>query len=212
MRAYQTSLLDPSQVAIALIDHQPQMFFGVESESRGAVLNAAAALAKTAQIFQIPVILSTVEAHKLSGPLVSQVQSVFPGLRPIDRTTLNAWEDPSFHAAVEKTGRRKLILAGLLTEVCVTMPALSAMEDGYEVYVVTDASAGSSEQAHRMAVKRMTQAGAKPITWLSALLELQRDWANKDTYAAVVSILKEHGGAYGLGLEYANALIPQSNR
>lgn len=211
MRAYQKSLLDPSQVAVLLIDHEPQMFFGVESDCRNAVLNAVTGLAKTAKAFGIPIVLSTVEANKFSGPLVSKVQGVYPDLVPIDRTTLNAWEDPNFQKAVKNTGRKKLVLAGLWTEVCVALPTLAAMEDGYEVYVVADASAGSSKQAHEMALQRVIQAGAKPVTWQATLLELQRDWANKDTYQAVTAILKEHGGAYGLGLEYANALIPQSN-
>lgn len=211
MRAYQKSLLDPSQVAILLIDHEPQMFFGVESDCRNAVLNAVTGLAKTAQAFGIPIILSTVEAAKFSGPLVSKVQSVFPDITPIDRTTLNAWEDANFQKAVQSTGKKKLLLAGLWTEVCVALPTLSAIEDGFEVYVVADASAGSSKQAHQMALQRVIQAGAKPVTWQAALLEMQRDWANKDTYQAVTAVVKEHGGAYGLGLEYANALIPQSN-
>ena len=211
MRAYQNSLLDPTQVVIALIDHEPQMFFGVESDCRNSVLNAVVGLAETAKAFNVPVILSTVEANTFSGPLVSKVQNVFPDIVPIDRTTLNAWEDTNFKKAVKKTGRKKLLLAGLWTEVCVMFPALSAIEDGYEVYVVADASAGSSKQAHQIALQRLVQAGAIPITWQATLLELQRDWANKDTYQAVTTVIKQYGGAYGLGMEYANALIPQSN-
>jgi len=211
MRAYQKSLLDPSQVVIALIDHEPQMYFGVEGDCRNAILNAATGLAKTAQAFNIPIILSTVEANTFSGPLVNKVQSVYPDIMPIDRTTLNAWEDKNFKAAVQATKRKKLLLAGLWTEVCVTLPALSAMEDGYEIYAVADASAGSSKQAHQMAMQRMIQAGAKPVTWQAALLEMQRDWANKDTYQVVTDIIREHGGAYGLGLEYAGTFIPQNN-
>jgi nicotinamidase-related amidase len=197
-------------VAILLIDHEPQMFFGVESDCRTSVLNAVTALAKTASVFQIPIILSTVEARQFSGPLVSMVQTVHPDITPIDRTSLNAWEDVNFKRAVQQTGRRKLIMAGLWTEVCVTLPALSAIEDGYDVYVVADASAGSSKQAHQMAIQRMIQAGAKPVTWQAVVWELQRDWANKDTYQAVTALLQQHGGAYGLGLEYANAMVPKS--
>ena len=211
MRSYQKSLLDPSQVVIALIDHEPQMYFGVESDCRNAVLNAVIGLAKTAKAFNIPIILSTVEANTFSGPLVNKVQSVFPDIIPIDRTTLNAWEDKKFKTAVQATGRKKLLLAGLWTEVCVTLPALSAMEDGYEIYAVADASAGSSKQAHQMAMQRLIQAGAKPMTWQATLLEMQRDWANKDTYQVVTDIIREHGGAYGLGLEYASTFIPQNN-
>jgi len=211
MRAYQKSLIDPSQVVFALIDHEPQMFFGVEGDCRNAVLNAVTGLAKTAKVFNIPIILSTVEAYTFSGPLVSKVQNIYPDILPIDRTTLNAWEDKNFNTAVNSTGRKKILLAGLWTEVCVTFPALSAIEDGYEVYFVADASAGSSKQAHQMAIQRMIQAGAKPVTWQAVLLELQRDWANKDTYQDVTDIIREHCGVYGLGMEYASTFIPQSN-
>jgi nicotinamidase-related amidase len=211
MKAYAKSLMDPTQVAILLIDHEPQMFFGVESASRTAVLNAVTGLAKTAKIFNIPIILSTVEAKQFSGPLVSMVQSVFPDVIPIDRTSLNAWEDNNFKKAVQQTGRKKLIIAGLWTEVCVALPTLSAIEDGYEIYVVADASAGSTKEAHQMAMQRVIQAGAKPVTWQAAALELQRDWANKETYQAITQMLQQHGGAYGLGLEYANAMVPKSS-
>lgn len=212
MRNYQKSLLDPSEVAILLIDHEPQMFFGVESDCRSSVLNAVTGLAKTAQIFNIPIILSTVEAKTFSGPLVSKVQSVYPDITPIDRTTLNAWEDTNFQNAVKATKKKKLIIAGLWTEVCVALPTLAAIEDGYEIYVVADASAGSSKQAHQMALQRVIQAGAKPVTWQASLLEMQRDWANKDTYQAVMTVIQEHGGAYGLGVEYVNAMIPKPTK
>jgi nicotinamidase-related amidase len=211
MKGYSKSLLDPAQVAILLIDHEPQMFFGVESASRTAVLNAVTGLAKTAKIFNIPIILSTVEAKQFSGPLVSKVQSVFPDVIPIDRTSLNAWEDTNFKKAVQQTGRKKLIIAGLWTEVCVALPTLSAIEDGYEIYVVADASAGSTKEAHQMAMQRVIQAGAKPVTWQAVALELQRDWANKETYQAITQMLQQHGGAYGLGLEYANAMVPKTS-
>ncbi|MDR1204805.1 MAG: isochorismatase family protein [Peptococcaceae bacterium] len=210
MRNYSKELLDPTQVAICIIDEQPQMFFGVESASRLSVMNAVTGLAKTASIFQIPVILSTVEAQTFSGPLYNQVQLVFPKQQPIDRTTLNAWEDKNFKTAVSATGKKKLLFAGLWTEVCVTLPTLCALSDGFEVYIVTDASAGASKEAHQMSIVRMTQAGAKPVTWQAALLEMQRDWANKTTYQAVMQVITEHGGAYGLGVEYANAMVPQS--
>ncbi|HWS29587.1 MAG TPA: hydrolase [Clostridia bacterium] len=212
MRAYQNALLDPSQVVVCLIDHEPKMFFGVESASRNCVLNVVTGLAKTAKAFGIPIVLSTVEAQKFSGPLVSKVQSVFPDITPIHRTTFNAWENGNFRRAVEQTARKKLLLAGLWTEVCVTLPALSALIDGYEIYVVADACAGSSCEAHDMAMQRMIQAGAKSVTWQAALLEMQRDWANKDTYQAVTAVVKEHGGAYGLGLEYAETLVPASQQ
>ncbi|MDR1565026.1 MAG: hydrolase [Oscillospiraceae bacterium] len=211
-RQYQNELLDPSQVVVCIIDEQPQMFFGAQSNDRESVMNAAVALAKAAKVFNIPVILSTVAAQTFSGPLYSKLQEVFPDQKPIDRTSLNAWEDKNFRDAVTATGRKKILIAGLWTEVCVTLPALSALADGYDVYAVTDASAGSSIQAHEMAVLRMTQAGVKPITWQAALLEMQRDWANKDTYKPVTQVVTEHGGAYGVGLEYAESMVPANQQ
>lgn len=211
MREYPNVLLDPSQVAICLIDHEPQMFFGVEGANRDAVLNGVVGLAKTATVFDIPIILSTVEANTFSGPLVSKVQQVHPTLTPIDRTTLNAWEAQNFKSAVEATGKKTLILAGLWTEVCVTLPALCAIADGYTVYFAADACAGSSKQAHEMAIQRMVAAGAIPITWQAALLEMQRDWADKTTYQPVMDIITANGGTYGLGVEYANAMIPKQS-
>ncbi len=208
MRNYPNSLIDPSQVVICLIDHEPQMLFGVEGACRLAVINGVVGLTKTAQAFGIPIVFSTVEAAAFSGPLLSKVQAVYPDLAPIDRTTLNAWEDQNFKNAVHQTGRRKLLLAGLWTEVCVALPVLAAIEDGYEVYVAADACAGSSRQAHEIAMQRMIQAGAKPVTWQAALLEMQRDWANKDTYNAVTQIVKDHGATYGVGLDYAAAMVP----
>jgi nicotinamidase-related amidase len=212
MRAYQNALLDPSQVAVCLIDHEPQMFFGVESAPRAVVLNAVTGLARTAQAFNIPIILSRVEANKFSGPLVKSVQAVFPGIRPINRTTLNAWEDQAFRRAVIETGREKLLIAGLWTEVCVTLPALTAMDDGYDVFIVADACAGSSYEAHNMAMQRMIQAGAVPVTWQAALLEMQRDWNNTETYQAVTNVVRDCGGAYGLGLEYAQTMVPAAQQ
>lgn len=207
MRAHPQSLLDPSQVAICLIDFEGQMFFGVEGANRTAILNNVQGLAKTARVFNIPLILSTVEANQFSGPMISSVKSLYPDITPIDRTTLNAWEDQNFQKAVRTSGKKKILLAGLWTEVCVTLPALSMLEDGYETFVVADACAGSSCQAHDMAIQRMVQAGVKPLTWQAALLEMQRDWANKETYQPVMDIVTQNGGVYGLGIEYANAMI-----
>lgn len=209
MRAYQNVLLDPSQAVICLIDHEPQMFFAVESSQRSGVMNAVTGLAKTAKIFGIPLILTTVEAFTFSGPLFAKVQSVFPDVVPIDRTTLNAWEDKKVKSAIEKTGRKKLLLAGLWTEVCVTLPALSATEDGYDVCVVADASAGSSREAHNMALQRMINAGVTPLTWQAAMLEMQRDWADKATYQQVLDVVTEHGGVYGIGVDYVNTMVPK---
>ncbi|GHA17870.1 hydrolase [Streptomyces purpurascens] len=200
-------LLTPDNCAVLFVDHQPQMFFGTGSGDRTAIINATVGLARAARTFDVPVVLSTVAAESFSGPLLPQLADVFPERKPVDRTSMNAWEDRDFVEAVKATGRRKLVIAGLWTEVCVVLPALSALAQGYEVYVVTDASGGVSPQAHEHAVQRMVQAGAVPVTWVQVLLELQRDWARTETYAAVTDVVKEYGGAYGLGIVYAQAVI-----
>ncbi|MGW3496563.1 hydrolase [Streptomyces sp. NPDC001020] len=200
-------LITPDNCAVLFVDHQPQMFFGTGSSDRTAIINSTVGLAKAAKVFDVPVVLSTVAAESFSGPIMPQLPAVFPGHEIIDRTSMNAWEDSAFVEAVKATGRKKLVIAGLWTEVCVVLPTLSALAQGYEVYVVTDASGGVSPQAHEHAVQRMIQAGAVPVTWVQVLLELQRDWARTETYAAVTDVVKEHGGTYGLGLVYAQAVI-----
>ncbi|MFF4568434.1 hydrolase [Streptomyces sp. NPDC001410] len=200
-------LLTPDNCAVLFVDHQPQMFFGTGSGDRTAIINATVGLAKAAKVFDVPVVLSTVAAESFSGPLMPQLADVFPDQKIVDRTTMNAWEDAAFVEAVKATGRRRIVMAGLWTEVCVVLPALSALAQGYEVYVVTDACGGVSPQAHEHAVQRMIQAGAVPVTWVQVLLELQRDWARTETYVPVTEVVKQHGGAYGLGLMYAQAVI-----
>ncbi|MFJ6838668.1 hydrolase [Streptomyces sp. NPDC091209] len=200
-------LLTPDNCAVLFVDHQPQMFFAAGSGDRTAIINSTVGLAKSAKVFDVPVVLSTVAAESFSGPILPQLAAVFPEKKIIDRSTMNAWEDIAFVEAVKATGREKLVIAGLWTEVCVVLPVLSAMAQGYEVYVVTDASGGVSPQAHEHAVQRMAHSGAVPVTWVQVLLELQRDWARTETYAAVGDVVKEHGGAYGLGLVYAQAVI-----
>ena len=207
MRNYSNSLLDPDESVILIIDEQPAMFFAAEGKNRENVMNNVVGLAKTARSFNVPCILSTVESKKFSGELYSKVKSLYPKVNPIDRTSINAWEDNNFKRAVSETGKKKLIIAGLWTEVCVTFPALSALEDGYQVYIVTDACAGVSKEAHDMAVIRMAQAGAVPVTWMQVLLEFQKDWSNQETYTKVMSIAKENGGVYGLMVEYAESML-----
>lgn len=202
MREYSQCLLDPDKCAVLIVDHQPHMYFGAESAPRGMIMNSVLGLAKTAAAFGAPCLLTTVEADVFSGRMYSKLQSVFPQATPIDRTTINCWEDVNLRAAVEATGRKSVILAGLWTEACVTFPALSMKNDGYKVYVVTDACAGASKAAHETALARMTQAGVVPLTWQQILLEFQRDWNNAETYNAVMSIIKAHGGAYGLSVEF----------
>ncbi|MDR3216427.1 MAG: hydrolase [Clostridiaceae bacterium] len=208
MRNYKKVLLDPEDCVLMLVDHQAQMYFGIEAKTRGAVMNAAQGLARTAAIFKVPVVMTTVTASTFAGPMYEEILNVFPGHTPIDRTTLNAWEDVRVKKAVASTGRKNIIIAGLWTEVCVTFPALSALSDGYDVFVVSDACAGSSKEAHDMAMQRIIQAGATPITWQALLLEFQRDWANKETYSPVTALIEECGGAYGLGLKYVQQMMP----
>ncbi|MDR2046596.1 MAG: hydrolase [Clostridiales bacterium] len=203
MRNYKNVLLDPADCVLLVIDHQPQMYFGAEGKLRAQIMNAVKGLTKAAAIFQIPVVMTTVTANTFAGVMYDGVTNVFPGHQPIDRTSLNAWEDPRVRKAVADTKRKKIILAGMWTEVCVAFPALSAMEDGYDVYFVADACAGSSKEAHDTAVLRMVQKGASPLTWQAALLEFQRDWGDKITYAPVTALIKECGGVYGQGLAYA---------
>lgn len=200
-------LLNPKNCVLALIDHQPQMFFGVASTDRELILNNVVGLAKAAKIFHVPTILTTVAAKSFSGPLIPQLQAVLPEQKPIDRTSMNSWEDKNFVTAVEKTGRKKLVIAALWTEVCLVFPALSALQAGYEVYAVTDASGATTLEAHNMAIQRMVHAGVIPITWVQFLCELQRDWSRQETYAQVTDLAKEHGGAYGIGITYAQAML-----
>ncbi|MFF3465689.1 hydrolase [Streptomyces sp. NPDC001984] len=200
-------LLTPDNSVMLFVDHQPQMFFGTGSGDRTSIINATVGLGKAAKVFNVPTVLTTVAAESFSGPLLPQLADVFPGQEIIDRTTMNAWEDGNVVEAVKATGRRKLIISGLWTEVCLVLPTLSALSQGYEVYVVTDASGGVSPQAHEHAIERMVKAGAVPVTWIQVLLELQRDWARQETYVPVTELVKEHGGAYGLGLVYAQSVL-----
>jgi nicotinamidase-related amidase len=155
----------------------------------------------------VPVVLSTVETKNFSGNMWPQIQAIYPDQTPIERSSMNAWDDTNFVAAIEKSGKKKILLAGLWTETCVTLPAIQAMHDGYEIYVVEDCCGDVSQLSHKNAMKRMIQAGAKPVTALMVMLEWQRDWAAKDTYDAVMDIVKTHCGAYGVGVEYAYTMV-----
>lgn len=207
MNKSQLELLTPDNCTVILIDHQPQMFFGVESASRQTIINNVVGLAKAAKIFKVPTILTTVAAKSFSGPLIPELQAVFPSQIPIDRTSMNSWEDKNVVAAVEKIGRKKLVIAALWTEVCLAFPAISAIQAGYEVYAVVDASGATTVEAHNTAIARMQQCGVIPVTWIQVLCELQRDWARQETYNAVMQLAKEHAGAYGLGVFYAQSMI-----
>ncbi|MGY0056335.1 hydrolase [Streptomyces sp. LZ34] len=200
-------LLTPDNAVVLFVDHQPQMFFGTGSGDRTAIINATVGLAKAAKVFDAPAVLTTVAAESFSGPILPQLAEVFPDAKIIDRTSMNAWEDPALVETVKATGRTKVVIAGLWTEVCLVLPVLSMIAQGYEVYVVSDASGGVTPQAHEHALQRMIQAGAVPVTWVQVLLELQRDWARTETYGPVTEVVKEHAGAYGLGVFYAQSMI-----
>ena len=202
-----TELLNPQNSAIIFIDHQPQMTFGVANIDRQTLFNNVLLLAKAARIFKVPTILTTVETKSFSGHMWPQLLDVFPDQTPIERTSMNSWEDEKFVAAVQATGKKKLVMAALWTEVCLAFPALEAIKAGYEVYAVEDASGGTSAVAHNAAMRRVEQAGAVPVTSLQVLLEFQRDWAHKETYNEVIEVVKEHCGAYGQGVEYAYTMV-----
>jgi len=203
------SLLAPDNCVFTLIDHQPQMLFGVASMDRQTIINNTVGLAKAAKVFKVPMVLSTVETKQFSGYLWPQLAAVYPEQKPVERTSMNAWEDKNYVAAIQATGRKKIVMAGLWTEVCVTFPTVQAIEAGYEVYVVADCCGDITQMAHDMAMQRIIQAGGVPMTWIQTMLELQRDWSRVGTYDQVMNIVKEHGGAYGVGVEYAYTMVHQ---
>jgi nicotinamidase-related amidase len=200
-------LLTPDNCVVAIIDLQPQMLFGVANFDRQAIINNNVALLKAAKVFEVPVVLSTVETKSFSGNMWPQIQAIFPNQTPIERSSMNSWDDANFVAAIERSGKKKIVLSGLWTETCVALPTVQAIHDGYEIYVVEDCCGDVSQLSHDNAMKRVIQAGAKPVTALSVMLEWQRDWALKDTYDAIMDIVKNHCGAYGVGVEYAYTMV-----
>lgn len=200
-------LLNPTNCTLLLIDYQPEMVFAVASIDGATLINNAVGLAKAAKLFNVPTIMTTIAAKSFSGPVLEQLQQVIPQKPYIDRTTMNCWEDTRIVDAVRKTGRSKIVLAGLWTEVCIALPALLAIEQKYEVYIVVDACGGTSSVAHTMAIERIIQAGGSPITWMQFMLELQRDWARQETYNPVIKIAIDHGGSYGVGIQFAHEFI-----
>ncbi|MEX3933998.1 hydrolase [Paraburkholderia phymatum] len=201
-------VLTPSNCQIIFIDQQPQMAFGVQSIDRQVLKNNVVALAKAAKVFNIPTTITTVESESFSGYTYPELLDVFPDHPLLERTSMNSWDDQKVRDALAKNGRKKVVVSGLWTEVCNNTFALCAMgEGGYEIYMVEDASGGTSKAAHDFAMQRMIQAGVVPVTWQQVLLEWQRDWAHKDTYDAVMAIVKEHSGAYGMGVDYAYTMV-----
>lgn len=202
------ALLTPKNAALILIDHQPYQFANLHSHEPTMVVNNVIGLAKAAKAFGVPTILTTVVEER-GGVIIKGLQEVFPEQKPIDRTFINTWEDNRVVDAVKKTGRRKLIMAALWTEICLAMPAIQAAGEGYEVYAVTDASGGVSREAHDMAVQRMIVAGVVPITWMAVIAELQRDWARQETVPALGEVLSQHGGGSGVALAWELQLLGQ---
>jgi nicotinamidase-related amidase len=201
------TLLDPNNHALVMIDHQSQMAFATKSIDAVMLRNNAALVAHSARIFNVPTILTTVAEKTFSGPMFDEIKAAHPKSNVIDRTTMNTWEDPRVIQQFNKTGKSKVVFAGLWTSVCIVGPALSALDQGFEIYVISDACGDVSVEAHERAMERMVQAGARPMTSLQYLLELQRDWARGETYEAVTGIAGTLGGAYGLGIIYAKAMF-----
>jgi nicotinamidase-related amidase len=200
-------LLTPGDCALLIVDYQAGLGFGVESIGRQALLNNAVALVKTAVAFGVPIVASTSASRVYSGPMFPAVQAAAPAVKPIERRSMNVWEDDAARTAVLATGRKRLVVAGLLTEACVSFPVLSALAAGFEVFVVADACGGSSPQGHDLALRRMVAAGAQLTSWIQVLLEFQRDWTRHETYDAARAIVVENGGGYGMGLAYAHDMI-----
>jgi nicotinamidase-related amidase len=203
--------LTPEESVLLLIDHQPFQLANVNSHEPTMVINNTVGLAKTAKAFDVPVILTTVLEAR-GGKIFQGIQDVFPDNRPIDRTLINTWQDANVVAAVKATQRKKLVIASLWTEMCLAMPAIQAQGEGYDVYVVTDASGGVSPESHDMAVRRMVQAGIVPITWMGLTGEWQRDWAREKTLPELIKVFLEHGGGSGVAYLWEQQLLAESKQ
>ncbi|MBN8914192.1 MULTISPECIES: hydrolase [Xanthobacter] len=203
-------LLSPKDHTLIMIDFQSQMSFATKSIDAVNLRNNAALVARAAAGFGVSTILTTVAEKSFSGPMFSEITDAFPGEKLLDRTSMNTWEDEAVIARVNEIGKGRIVLSGLWTGVCIVGPALSAIEQGFEVYVIADACGDVSDEAHERAMQRMIQAGARPMTSLQYLLELQRDWARTATYDMTTGIAKTYGGAYGLGIIYAKTMFGAS--
>lgn len=202
-------LLNPTNHALVLIDHESQMAFATKSIDIDQLRNNTAIVTGASRIFNVPTVVTTVAEKSFSGPVFREIEEFYPKATSgyIDRTTMNTWEDVNAYKAITGKNKKKIVFAGLWTSVCIVGPALSAKAEGYDVYVITDASGDISKEAHEMAVQRMVQLGIKPITSTQYLLELQRDWARSETYKAVTDLVKKYGGAYGVGIQYAHEML-----
>lgn len=201
------TLLNGADHALVMIDFQSQMAFATKSIDATTLRNNAALISKAANVFKVPTILTTVAEKSFSGPMFKEITDAFKGQKMLDRTSMNTWEDNAVIDEVNRIGKNRLVFAGLWTSVCIVGPTLSALEQGFEVYVIADACGDISDEAHERAMQRMIQAGVRPMTSLQYLLELQRDWARTDTYEATTNVAKENGGSYGLGVTYAKTMF-----
>jgi nicotinamidase-related amidase len=200
-------LLTPTDHTLVMIDFQSQMAFATHSIEAVTLRNNAALVAHAAAGFGASTILTTVAEKSFSGPMFDEIKAAFPGQAMLDRTSMNTWEDAAVIRRVNEIGKSRIVLCGLWTGVCIVGPALSALDQGFEVYVIADACGDVSAEAHDRAMDRMVQAGAQPMTSLQYLLELQRDWARTDSYEMTTGIAKKFGGAYGLGIIYAQSMF-----
>ncbi|MBY0507635.1 MAG: hydrolase [Bryobacteraceae bacterium] len=195
-------MISPENAALVLIDFQPAMYQGVESHERLSLMHNVQALAKAAKLFHLPILISTVAKDSFAGPFMPEVTDLFPGVKVVDRTSINSWLDAEFQKALRALGRKKIVLAGLWTEACVMFPSLDLMREGYEVYIPSDACGDVSVEAHERAMQRLMQAGAVPMSSLQVVFELQQDWARGSTYDGVMDILKAHT-PYGIQVRFS---------
>lgn len=202
-------LLTPTNHTLILIDHESQMGFAVKSIGIEELRHNTGLVSGGSKIFNVPTIVTTVAEKSFSGPVFPELAEFYPSstTKYIDRTTMNAWEDAAAYKAIVSKGKKRLVVAGLWTSVCIVGPVLSAINDGYDVFVITDASGDVSREAHEMAIQRMIKAGATPLTSTQYVLELQRDWARSETYGPVTALFKKYGGAYGIGIQYAHDML-----
>jgi nicotinamidase-related amidase len=202
-------LLNPQNHCLVLVDFEGQMAFATKSIPLDQLRSNTAIIAGSSKIFNIPTVVTTVAEKSFSGPVFPELEEFYPKATSgyIDRSTMNTWEDVNSYKAITGKAKKKIVFAGLWTSVCIVGPALSAKSEGYDVYVITDACGDVSPEAHTMAIGRLVQAGIKPITAIQYLLELQRDWARKDTYTAVNDLIQKYGGAYGIGVQYAREML-----
>ncbi len=200
-------LLNPHDHTLIMIDFQSQMAFATHSIDPVQLRSNAALVASAAAGFGASTILTTVAEKSFSGPMFEEVTAPFPGQALLDRTSMNTGEAQAVINKVNEIGKPRIVLAGLWTSVCIVGPALSALDQGFEVFVIADACGDISAEAHNRAMDRMVQAGAQPITSLQYLLEMQRDWARTETYDMTTGIAKKLGGGYGIGITYAKTMF-----